>query len=198
MILLTIHAAQPASAQKFEGGLNAGLCASQVAGDTYSGYNKAGVFAGGYVGLRLNERTALHLELDYIQKGSRNNPGSDSSAYNPNYILRVNYVEMPLLLMINYGKKFTAEIGPAMSFLVNSYEESGEIELIEGVPLKKQNLSLIIGASYLLNERLSVGLRTNNSLFTIREKNNVEHYRKRLGVFGQFNDVLVIHLSYKL
>ena len=198
MLLLALQASIPVSAQKFEGGLNAGLCASQVAGDTYSGYNKAGIFAGGYIGLHLNDRTALHLELDYIQKGSRNNPGADSSNYNPNYILRVNYVEMPLLLKLNYGKRIVAEIGPAMSFLVNSYEEYGESEIIGGVPVKKQNLSLIIGASCLLNERVSVGLRTNNSLFSIRVNNNVEHYRKRLGVFGQFNDVLVINLSYKL
>ena len=33
-------------AQDFNGGLMAGLVGSQVAGDTYSGYNKAGLFLG--------------------------------------------------------------------------------------------------------------------------------------------------------
>jgi hypothetical protein len=188
---------QSISAQKFEGGIIAGLSASQVAGDKLSGYNKAGIFGGGYVALHLNERSALRLELDYIQKGSRKNANADSLNYD-SYLMRLNYVEMPLLLQIRYGKKIIAEAGPAMSFLVHSVETINKVEIDGGVPFKKQNLSIILGVSYLLNEEVSVGLRTSNSLNSIRGNNNVDGYRKRLGSYGQFNDVLILSLSYKL
>jgi hypothetical protein len=193
-VSLLIH---PVSAQKFEGGLIGGLCASQVAGDTYSGYNKAGIFAGGYSALHLSDRTTLRLELDYIQKGSRHNADSSRNNYD-SYIIRLGYVEMPLLLQIRYGKKIIAEVGPAMSFLLTSYEALNKSEIYNGSAFKKQNLSIIAGISYMLNERISVGLRTNNSLFSIRVDNNFSNYRLRLGRYGQFNDVLVFNLSYKL
>jgi hypothetical protein len=184
-------------AQKFEGGVMAGLCASQVAGDRLSGYNKAGIFGGGYVALHLNDRIDLRLELDYIQKGSRKNSDPKSVNYDTSYIMRVDYMEMPLLFQIRYGTKIIAEAGPAMSFLIHSYEAIDKYEIDGGTPFKKQNLSIIAGISYLLNERVSVGLRTNNSLFSIRDK-QVTGDRRRLGSYGQFNDVLVLNLSYKL
>lgn len=196
MANLVLLITQPASAQKFEGGLIAGLSASQVAGDKLSGYNKAGIFGGSYVALHLNDRNTLRLELDYIQKGSRKNANFDKEDYD-SYIIRLGYVEMPLLFQRRYGKKLIAEVGPAMSFLVHSYEAFNKLE-IEGLPFKKQNLSIIVGFSYLLNEKISVGLRTSNSLFSIRVNNNVADYRRRLGKYGQFNDVLVLSLSYKL
>jgi hypothetical protein len=197
LLLLSFHPINPLLAQKFEGGLIAGLCASQVAGDTYSGYNKAGLFAGGYVALHISDRNALRLELDYIQKGSHKNSNPDIEDYDT-YDMRLAYVEMPLLLRRSYGKKIIAEVGPAMSFLIHSYEAINKSEIYGGIPFKKQNLSFIAGISYLINDRISVGMRTNNSLFSIRDKNNDLHFRRRFGTYGQFNDVLVLNLSYKL
>jgi hypothetical protein len=185
-----------AIAQKFEGGALGGLSASQVAGDKYSGFNKAGIFGGGYVALHLSERNTLRLELDYIQKGSRKNANFDKEDYD-SYIIRVDYVEMPLLLQRTYGKKIIVEAGPAVSFLMKSYEAFNKVE-ISDAPFRKQNISIIAGVSYKLGERLSVGLRTNNSVVSIRVNNDVEDYRWRFGSWGQFNDVLVLNLSYRL
>ncbi|MEI6748227.1 MAG: porin family protein [Bacteroidales bacterium] len=197
LIVASILNIRPVKAQKFEGGVMAGLCASQVAGDTYSGYNKAGIFAGTYVALHLNDRIALRLELDYIQKGSSKNANSDSLNYD-SYKISLGYVEMPFLFQLKYGKKIIAEAGPAMSFLIHSSEKINTVKIDGAIPFKKQNLSIIAGVTYLLNERVSVGLRTNNSLNSIRVNNKVKDYRKRFGTYGQFNDVLVINLSYKL
>jgi len=196
LILVSVQLANSVHAQKFEGGVMAGLCASQVAGDTYSGYNKAGIFAGGYVSLNTNDRTALRLELDYIQKGSHKNSNPDIEDYDT-YDMRLGYVEMPLLLRKRYGQKIVAEGGPAMSFLIHSYEAINKAEIIGGVPFKKQNLSIIAGVSYLLNDRISVGMRTDNSLFSIRDKRVTGDIWRFWG-YGQFNDVLVLNLSYKL
>ena len=65
--------------QQFGGGLTAGVVGSQVAGDTFSGYNKGGIFAGGFVTLGMGGRSAMQLELAYFQKGSRENPTEENS-----------------------------------------------------------------------------------------------------------------------
>ena len=194
--LVLILLLNTADAQKFEGGVMAGLCASQVAGDTYSGYNKAGVLAGGYVSLHISDRNAMRLELDYIQKGSHKNSNPDIEDYDT-YDMRLGYIEMPLLFRRNYGQKILVEAGPAMSFLVHSYEAINKAKIEGGTPFKKQNLSIIAGVSYLLNEKISFGIRTDNSLFSIRDKRVTGDIWRFWG-YGQFNDVLVLNLSYKL
>jgi hypothetical protein len=66
IFLLSMLASIAAKAQQFNGGFAAGIVGSQVAGDTYSGFNKAGIYAGGWVNLPMKERTAWQMELDYI------------------------------------------------------------------------------------------------------------------------------------
>jgi len=194
-LLLPFAVRTSAFAQKFEGGLLAGLCASQVAGDTYSGYDKAGVFAGGYVSLPLSNRVDIRLELDYIQKGSRKNPKPELDDYD-SYLMQLGYVEMPLLFQFHIGSKLVAETGPAMSFLLHSREE---IDQVEGTnnPFKKQNLSIIAGISFPVTVKISAGLRTVNSLFSIRQ-DRVTGDVWRIWDYGQFNDVLVLSFGYKL
>src|SRR5665647_1348054 len=81
-------------AQRFEGGVLGGLNASQVDGDTYSGYKKPGVVIGGYVQTNLSQTVFVAMELKFAQKGSRN---IDSLAVDgrKKYIMRLNYAEMP-------------------------------------------------------------------------------------------------------
>ena len=194
-IVLIMASGSSGFAQKFEGGILAGLCASQVAGDNYSGYNKAGVFVGSYVSLVLSDRLDLRLELEYIQKGSRKNPIPDKGDYD-SYLMRLGYIEMPLLLRFHVGRKLVAEAGPAVSFLLHSSEKFNQ-EDVYYHPFAKQNLSIIAGISYPVTSRISAGLRTNNSLFSIRKDTFTGNVWRFWG-FGQFNDALVFTLGYRL
>ena len=58
------------------------------------------------------------MELDYIQKGSRENP--DSSNNYEFYLLRLNYVEIPLHYKYDFHEKGTLEAGLSLGFLVHS------------------------------------------------------------------------------
>lgn len=194
-ILLLIAPGSSGFAQKFEGGLLGGLCASQVAGDNYSGYNKAGVFAGSYISLVLSDRMDLRLELNYIQKGSRKNPVPDKGDYD-SYLMRLGYIEMPLLLRFHIGSKLLAEAGPAVSFLLHSSERFKQEDAYYH-PFAKQNLCMIAGISYPVMGRISAGLRTNNSLISIRKDTFTGNVWRFWG-FGQFNDALVFTLGYRL
>jgi len=182
-----------ADAQRFHGGVIAGLSASQVAGDTYSGYNKAGIYAGGYVSLDVGGRSSFQMELTYFQKGSRKNP--DSLDYS-SYLFRTNYVELPVLYLYKINK-FTFEIGPSAGFLV------GYTERRDGYPVYSDNLPASVtlqinaGLRFDITGRLTANLRTNNSLLNIR-KHNVTGDVWRFWTYGQFHDVLILSVSYKL
>lgn len=182
------------SAQNFKGGVHGGLVASQVAGDKFSGYNKAGISAGGWVSLQVTPRSVIQMELSYVQKGSRENPDYEKNRMQE-YLMRLGYAELPVLYRLIYSNKLNFEIGPAMNFLIHSYEEADGYVLDYG--FKNSNLALIIGLSYNLSERLRVNFRTNNSIFTIRNE-RVDGDVWRFFDHGQFSDALIIGLYYQL
>jgi hypothetical protein len=174
--------------------LHAGLVGSQVAGDLFSGYNKAGISAGGWVSLQTAPNTAFQMELSYIQKGSRENPDYEKERFDF-YLMRLGYAELAFLYRMIYSEKLNFETGLGMNFLIHHYERYNSEELTSG--FAKNNLAFILGLSYNLNERLRVNFRTNNSLFTIRsERVNGDVWR--LWDHGQFSDALVFSLYYQL
>jgi hypothetical protein len=182
-------------AQKFQGGVAAGLVGSQVAGDTYSGFHKPGAYAGLWVRLALNERTSLQTELSYFQKGSRHNPDEKRQDYTF-YLMRLGYIEMPFLYQYHLKNKIILETGPSFSVLLHSYEERDYMEISYG-EYNLVNTSFMAGIGYPVTEKLSVNFRLDSSLFSIR-KDEVNGAVYRLFSYGQFNDCILFFLSYKL
>ena len=184
------------SAQQFHGGVIGGIAGTQVAGDQLSGYNKAGIFLGGYVNLDVGEKSALQMELTYFQKGSRENPKEKNNYYS--YLLRVNYIEMPLLYQYKAGK-FIVETGPSAGFLLNYYEEDN-LEVISDhqgyIKPARVTLQVNLGISYFITEHIGVGLRTNNSLLNIYSENQTGDVR-RIFDYGRYNDSLILIMYYQ-
>lgn len=183
------------SAQVFQGGVAAGLVGSQVAGDTYSGFNKPGAYAGIWIKLAAGERSSFQTELSYFQKGSRHNPDEKRQNFTF-YLMRLGYVEMPLLYQYRLKNKLTLEAGPSFSFLLHSYEERDYEELSYG-EFSLVNVSFMAGFSYPVTERLSAHFRMNSSVLSIR-KDAVNGAVNRFFSYGQFNDCILFFLSYKL
>ena len=184
------------NAQEFHGGLIGGLAATQVAGDTYSGFKKAGIFFGGYVNLDLSEKSSLQMELTYFQKGSRVNP--DSSSNYQQYLFRANYIEVPFLYQFKAGK-FRIFAGPSMGILMGHYEEVNYQRLDGGTSYNQPaplTLQVNLGFRFNISEKFGVDFRTNNSILNIR-KNNVTGDVWRIWTYGQFHDSLVLSLFYQ-
>lgn len=193
LILFFLLCAAVGRAQIFKGGVHAGLVGSQVAGDLFSGYNKAGISAGGWVSLQFTVHHEIQMELSYIQKGSRENPNYEKDRMD-SYLMRLGYAELPLLYRMIYSEKLNFETGLSMNFLINSYEERNGWVLDD--PFDKSNLCFILGLSYNLTERLRANFRTNNSLLSIRkEKRDGDVWR--LFEHGQYSDALVLSLYYR-
>jgi hypothetical protein len=181
------------SAQNFHAGLIAGISTTQVAGDQLSGFNKVGIIAGGFVNAKAGEKTSLQMEILFIQKGSRKPVDTDNN--NEFYVMRISYIEVPLLFKWQAAQKFNIEAGPSFGTLVFSEEERewGVYEPI--IPFKKFDLSGNIGLSYLLTDNLDVNVRLSNSVIPIRDF--PQGYSFAFFDRGQYNTVLAFTLHYQ-
>jgi len=182
--------------QEFHGGLTAGLVGSQVAGDTYSGFKKAGIFAGGYVGWEFTKHSGLQLELTYFQKGSRENP-TEKNNYDF-YLFRVNYFELPVLYQYKINR-FIIEAGPSLGFMIGYFEENefGVISDLDGYNIPaRMTVQMNIGLRFFVSKKFGVDFRYNFSMLGIRTENRTGDVWRLWG-YGQFNDALVLSVFYQ-
>jgi hypothetical protein len=194
-VFLLFISVSAAEAQLFQGGVAAGLVGSQVAGDTYSGFHKPGAYAAIWVSLAVNDRSSFKSELSYFQKGSRHNPDEKRQDFTF-YLMRLGYIEMPLLYQYHLKNKMLIEAGPSFSYLLHSYEEVDYIEVSYG-KFSLFNPSFMAGIEYPVTEKLSAHLRMNSSILSIRT-DEINGARYRLFDHGQYNDCILFFISYRL
>ena len=197
IMLILVSFVTSLKSQNFHGGVTAGMVASQVAGDTYSGFNKAGLFLGGFVNWDFTKRSALQLELEYFQKGSRKNPDPENDDYE-SYLFRANYVELPVLyhFKINW---FTLFAGPSAGILFGYFEKKNE-EVISDLngynKPARVTIQMNAGFRFKIKDKFGFDFRYNFSLLNIRS-NNVTGDVWRIWTYGQFHDALVFSVFYQ-
>jgi opacity protein-like surface antigen len=196
LIFLTVFGCIAGFSQKFEGGVLGGLNASQVDGDTYSGYKKPGIIAGGYVVTNLSHNLFTGMELKFSQKGSRN---IDSLAINGQikYVMRLNYVDLPVYLGIRTNDRISILLGLSPGFLLSGteYNDYGKFVTQDQHPFNAFDLEALLGFRFKLSNRLFADLRGAYSLLPIREKPGIIlSYWKG----SQFNNLLSTTILYRL
>jgi len=194
-IFFTLFLSYSLSAQKFNGGIMAGMTASQVDGDTYGGYHKAGFLAGAFVNRKINDNFSWQLEMKFIQKGSHHAP--DSIDFNDrDYRLHFNYAEVPLSLNYHYKKKFIINLGVSMGYLINYKEESDGYRLYEegNRYFYSYELSYNFGITYKLTKKLLFNLSHSYSIIPIRKQAVGSIYKFKR---GQFNNLLAFTFYYQ-
>lgn len=159
--------------QTFKSGAILGVSAAQVEGDGYGGYKKPGVIIGGFTNTDLSAHLSLQFEIYYIGKGARKVPdpaNGDFASFN----LRLNYIEIPLLLRYQH-KSFFLELGGYYGYLLNVKLEDqfGERDIQnEPYPFKSRDLGGVLGLEYHFNDNFIINFRTKNSLVPIRDFQN--------------------------
>jgi len=176
---------------------------SQVDGDSYAGYHKVGLNAGGIVYTHLGEHLAVSLEILFSQKGARGHrvQESGSGTFINAYRIDLNYAEIPI--QINYFDKRRSHFGGGFSYsqLINSKEtletnppqqpgNPGYVDL-EKYPFKKADLNFIIGGNLHLWKGLFLNARFQYSLISIRKDTPPGYSRD-----DQFNNLWTVRLMY--
>lgn len=181
-------------AQLFTGGIQLGLAGSQVAGDTYAGYNKAGVAGGGWINLKIDNHQSVQFEMMYLQKGSRHNPNYKIQDYT-SYLMQLGYIELQLSYILDLGNKIILSAGPSVGVLAHSRELLDEMPQY-GNNFNRIDVSVNAGVGYRMSEKMIVSLRTFNSILPIKQDAEAID-RWRIFSYGKFNDLLLIGLYRK-
>ena len=188
-------------AQRFEGGLRAGLVASEVSGDNLGGPNKLGWFASAYTFTPVAENVSMKLEIMYITKGSRSVPTEQNDFME--YTFHLQYVEVPVLVLMDISQysqspvleKLILHAGLSGSVLVGHREQEFGIDVpvSEVESFHPAELNILLGFSYPLTERMNFHFGFSNSLTPIRPhsgRSKVWYNR------GQYNTLWTFGISY--
>ncbi|MFN8206751.1 MAG: outer membrane beta-barrel protein [Bacteroidales bacterium] len=180
--------------QAFDGGILGGLSVNQIDGDTYGGYNKAGVVAGAWINTATGGKSKIRMELRFFTKGA----APKASLEEPSYPrTRLSYVDLPLLWERKLSRRVTSQLGLAGGYLMKAQEDiNGNGWLpVENNPFHAFEISGQAGISLLLIEHFMFGLRWSYSLLPVRQNpgNPVRYFDR-----GQYNNSLAFTLSYTL
>ena len=184
-----------ATAQEFKAGIQAGMTATQVTGDALAGFNKAGLFAGLTVRRKMGSFGYGQMEINFIQKGSRKNAKPDKGIYD-SYLLRLNYVEVPVSYRYMFYKKMGVDMGLKFAYLINAreFDENGEIpDEVEKPGFNKFDISVFAGLVYKVNKNFNFVIRYAYSIKSFRPKpvSSYTHYSD-----GQFNETICTAFQY--
>ncbi len=187
--------------QRFEGGLRAGLVASEVSGDNLGGPNKLGWYASAYTFTPVAQNLSLKLEIMYITKGSRSVPTERNDFLE--YAFHLQYVEVPVLVLVDVSQysqspvleKLVLHAGLSGSVLVGYREQEfgADVPASEVEPFHPAELNILLGFSYPLTERMNFHFGFSNSLTPIRPhsgRSKVWYNR------GQYNTLWTFGVSY--
>lgn len=196
IILVWLSSCFIVSAQRFEGGVLAGFNGTQVAGDTYEGYNKPGILAGAYVQTDLAPAVFAGLELKFSQKGARS-PQNSPNQTPEKYIMRLNYAEMPVFLGFRTSDVISVVGGVSFGYLISSVEinENGKFPREDQVPFNSTDLQPFLGFRFDISEKIKADIRLAYSVLPVRGKPDHDLWYWRQ---NQFNNVISIALYYRL
>lgn len=181
-------------AQSYNAGLGLGISTSQVDGDGYGGFNKAGPIAGIWVERDFVKEWSVRAEFRYVQKGSHEREKSSKSTV---YKLKLNYFELPISVAYMFSAKFGARAGIGIGYLgsAKEFDTNGEIPDDYMVELRKFDFSGFLGLSYKLTNSWILETRISYSIIPIcPNQPSIEHWRN----FGPYNRGLELGVLYKL
>ena len=150
-LLATVHA------QNVGGGLTAAVVGSQIDGDGYGGYNKAGYSLGGFAWYDFNEKWSLMPEITINNRGSRE-VVNGYAQYN------MNVIDVPLLMRYRLlgapqKQSLLVELGPSANILFGAKAGFGEIRRDLMGNFNHFGISGNVGSTFFFNRHVGLFAR---------------------------------------
>ena len=177
------------TAQKIKGGIQAGATITQVDGDDYNGYHKAGVFVGTFAYYPFeNIHCKLQMEINYAQKGSR---GVGSGIYK----IALHQVEIPVLFGWNFWKGFHLQAGPSFNILASAKEKFNGEDLETDHKFHIFELGGVADLNYYFEKYFGLGIKFNYSLSPIGRN----YVLRNSGTYKTYmwNNAIIFYLYYQ-
>lgn len=163
-----------------KGGLNVSTIRSADDDDDNDGIDsKIGVHIGALAHIHLSSQFAVQPEILYSQEGAE---VEDSR-------LKLDYINIPVMLQYMFNNGFRIEAGPQLGLLVSSKYKDDDVEVDADDDFKTTNISLGFGVNYLSYSGLGVGARYNLGLSDISEagNSNIKANTLQISLFYMFD-----------
>ena len=197
LFLLTgVFTMQIVKGQAFLGALAFGGNLTQIDGDEVYGFKKIGFNVGAAAIYPFNDQWSMSIEVSYAQKGSYQKypPKPDPTKSLPYYDLRLNYLDVPV--MVHFKDKGFLNFGLGLSWgkLVGVKEiEWGET--VDSNFYASSDINGIVSVQFPIYKRLKFDFRYSYSFASIRT-------REFGNIFGdkwkrdQYNNILTFRIVY--
>ena len=167
---------------------------------------KPGLVLGGFVRWRLSERFAIQPELVYSQQGTANK--LDFGGYPGENKIKLNYLNVPLLLKIYAGRMVNIQFGPQLGVLLSG-RRVGQTSYYSGSngtgyntedtdvkDLYKGDFALCGGLGVDLPNGLLGSVRINYGLTDIDNDGKSQAFRQAVGTGGVHNRTIEFSVGY--
>jgi Outer membrane protein beta-barrel domain len=202
VLVLLVLSVFPLSAQRFGGGLLAGMTASQVDGDTYSGYNKLGFQGGVFVSTDFQKNFGAQMEIRYAGKGAQKVTSPEDPEV---YKLTLHYIDLPLMATYTLKKKVVFDLGfvPGYLFAKNGEDSGGPLPQEFLVKFNKMDIAWLIGVNYRITKNIKVNFRYSYSLMSINDFTDTSAIYTWFGNFvgyhtGDYNNYLTFGFYFQI
>lgn len=178
--------------QSLSYGAFGGVTASQVSGDSYSGFNKLGMTAGGFVNQHIDLGVYWQAELKYVMRGVYEGPDDyDPSLYRSTY----HYLEIPLSTHYVFDDKIQVELGisPEVLLGVIFRDENGKMDPSTYPDNRRFGLSVFAGIGYWFSSSTGINLRYTNSAIPFRDPQEWNNPQYK----GYFHNVISLSLNFR-
>jgi len=183
--ILALLLSQMLFSQGFKGGLTGGLVVSQVDGDQIEGYNKIGLHAGIYSRYLFNDKWSVVLEIKYIQKGSSHTDKDNPYSY---FKIKLNYIELPLLLEYRLNKSFIFGAGLSYGNLLGAKVDDASGSIVsQQLSYTATDINIMGQVKYAFNEHYWCDLKMAYSIIPITDQSP-----------RQFNNLISFGIGYEI
>jgi hypothetical protein len=160
-------------------GIKAGYNSSSVKVEDGVDYDsKSGLHFGGLAHIHINRQFAVQPELVFSCQG-----GEDGDAK-----LKLNYLNIPVLLQYMINNGFRLQTGPQLGFLLSAKQKFGDVTVDVDDIIKSTDFSWVFGAGYIFTSGIGIDARFNLGLTDISEDSDFEARNRvfQVGLFYQF------------
>jgi len=171
------------NAQDINFGIKAGVNLANFSGDDVeNNAMKIGAYAGAYANLGLTEKIFFQPELLFSMQGVDADEGDGST--------KLNYINIPLMFQYGLTEEIRLELGPQVGMLLSADLDNGEQEVDFKDEMSSIDFGMNVGASYNMDNGLSVSVRYNMGLTEVMDSEIFESDAK--------NSVISIGVGYAL
>jgi len=197
--LLVCGTALELQAQIMKGAVVAGINLSQVDGDEVYGFHKVGLNLGAGVIVPFSDHWEVSMELSYSQKGSYQKPHYDSDSLTGEYKLKLNYVEVPVLVHFNDKDRIKFGLGFGWGRLVGveEYEHGRRVESTNlNGPYSRNDFVGLADIRFRVYKKIKFNVRYGYSLAKIRTRTYYPPGSTDSWTRKQYNNYWTIRLIY--